>query len=309
MDLSKRDKQKLLIILGPTATGKSDLAVFLAKRFNGEVISADSRQVYKGMNLGTGKITKKEMEGIPHHLLDIVQPKTKFNVEKFKKLAQKKIKEIADRGHLPILAGGTGFWIDALLFNHNFPNVPENKKLRDALAKLSAEKLFSKLKKLNPQQAENIDPKNKVRLIRAIEIASTKHQLKPLSDEIAYDALLIGLDLPTEDLYKKIDLRIEKRLRQGMIKEVSKLHHAGVSWKRLESFGLEYKFIALFLQKKIATETEMQKLLAYAIKHYAKRQRTWFKRHKNIHWLSPGTNPADKKDCLRQSSMLVKNWL
>ncbi len=165
---------KLIVILGPTASGKSELAVKLAKKFNGEIISADSRQVYKGLNIGTGKITKKEMKGIGHHLLDVASPKRKFTVAQFQKLAFKKIREIQRRGKTPFLVGGTGFYIQSVVDNISIPEVTPNWKLRKALEKKNTEELFSMLKKLDPARAKTIDSKNPRRLTRAIEIASAE---------------------------------------------------------------------------------------------------------------------------------------
>ena len=166
-------KPKIIVILGQTSTGKSDFAVKIAKLYNGEIISADSRQVYKNMDLGSGKITKKEMEGVPHHLLSVVSPRKVFTVADFKKQADKKIKEILKTGKVPIICGGTGFYVDAVLNDVVLPEVKANKKLRDELEKEKVEKLYDKLKKLDPVRAENIDKYNKVRLIRALEIIAT----------------------------------------------------------------------------------------------------------------------------------------
>ncbi|GAC1413342.1 MAG: tRNA (adenosine(37)-N6)-dimethylallyltransferase MiaA [Candidatus Doudnabacteria bacterium] len=293
---------KIIAIVGPTATGKSDLAVFLAKKFNGEIISADSRQVYKGMDLGTGKITKKEMLGIKHYLLDVADPKNNiYNATKFKTEADKRIKEILKKGKLPIIAGGTGFWIDALVNNQSFPDVPPNPALRKSLDKHSEEKLLSMLRKLNPQRAANIDPKNKRRVIRAIEVAKGLKSKKIIitnygdvsTPQPKYQTLYIGLDLPNPMLTEKISKRLDQRLRQGMINEVAELHQNGVSWKKLYDFGLEYRYVSDFLQEKITSE-EMRKLLLTEIRNYAKRQRTWFKRNDKIIWLDPSQKSAKK---------------
>lgn len=280
-------KPKVLVILGPTATGKSDLAVQLAKKFNGEVVSADSRQIYKGMNLGTGKITKKEMQGVKHHMLDVVKPNTRFSVAQYQKQASKKIQEIVSKNKLPIIAGGTGFYIDSVTKNIKLPEVPPNKKLREKLEKHSAEKLFKKLANLSPRRAKNIDKNNKVRLIRAIEIATELGDIPDIVEMTSpYDFVFIGLDIADEILKSKIAHRLEKRLKAGMVREVQKLRKAGISWKRLESFGLEYREIARFLQKKIS-KLEMIENLKNDIWHYVKRQRTWFKRNKDIKWFEP----------------------
>ena len=275
---------KIIVILGPTASGKSDLAVELAEKFNGEIISADSRQLYKGMDIGTGKITKKEMRGIPHHLLDVVSPKTKFDVARYQKLAHKKIADILKRGKLPIVCGGTGLYIKAIVENPRYPDVPPDWKLRKKLEKLSAEKLFSMLKKLDRARAKTIDGKNPHRLIRAIEIAKQIGKVPPKKDYPKYDALLIGIKKSPDELEKAIAARLHKRIRQGMIAEVRKLHKQGISWKRLEELGLEYRYIALYLQNKIDKKTVLE-TLETKINQYAKRQITWFKKTPDINWI------------------------
>jgi len=279
-------KPKIIVILGQTSTGKSDFAVEIAKKVDGEIISADSRQVYKGMDLGTGKITKKEMRGIPHHLLYVVNPKKVFSVSDFQKEAYKKIKEIIARGKVPIICGGTGFYIDSVINGTVLPEVPPNKKLRDTLEKKSAEQLFKMLSKLDPSRAKNIDQKNKVRLIRAIEIAKVLGSVPKVKTETKYDTLKIGLALPDKILKERIYTRLLARMKKGMMREIKKLHGEGVSWKRMEALGLEYRYGALYLQGKL-TKAEMLEKLNTEIWHFAKRQKTWFKRDKEIVWIDP----------------------
>ena len=280
-------KPKVIVVLGQTATGKSDLAVRLAKKFNGEVISADSRQVYRGLDIGSGKITQKEMKGVPHHLLDIVDPKKNFSVANYKKLAEEKIKEIVARGKLPIICGGTGFYIDAVTTGMVLPEVKPNPKLRQTLEKQSLEKLVQTLKKLDKSRAENIDQKNKVRLIRAIEIAKALGQVPKIKSETPpYEFIKLGLALPEETLKRKIRIRLRKRLRNGMAVELYDLRRNGVPWKRFLELGFDQKFVALFLQKKISNKEMLEKLFA-GNWQYAKRQMTWFKRGIDINWFSP----------------------
>lgn len=283
------NKPKIIVICGQTATGKSDFAVQIAKHIGGEIISADSRQVYRGMDLGTGKITKREMKGIPHYLLDVVSPKKVFTVQDFKDKAEKAIKQISKNKKVPIICGGTGFYIDALLSGQILPDVKANPKLRKELEKKSKEELFNILKKLDSVRAENIDKDNPVRLIRAIEIATTLGKVPKLGVQplIPYDVLYIGLALPDEILKENIHTRLLSRIKKGMIHEVKKLHEEEkVSWKRLENFGLEYRYSARYLQNKI-TKPEFIEKLNTEIWHYAKRQKTWFKRNKNITWINP----------------------
>jgi len=282
---------KLLIICGPTATGKSDLAVELAQKFNGEIVSADSRQVYRGLDIGSGKITKKEMCGIPHHLIDVADPKEIFSVEKFKTLAQKSITEIISKNKLPIICGGTGFYIHYVIDNVSVVEVPQNEALRKKLSTKTPAELFSLLQTLDPDRAETIDTQNPVRLIRAIEIATALGKVPPVSTNSPYDVLQVGLDLPDEELKNKIKTRLERRLSGGMIEEVEKLIAQGVSWERLHAFGLEYRHVANFLKKEIS-ENEMKEKLLFEIWHYAKRQRTWFRKDKRVQWFNP--NEKDK---------------
>ncbi len=289
---------KLLVIVGPTASGKTDLSIKLAKKYsarggpalgwNGaEIISADSRQVYKGMDIGTGKVTKKEMQNIPHYLLDVAPPNIKFDVVKYRKLALKAIKDIQKRDKLPILVGGTGFYIQAVIDGIILPQVKPNWKLRKDLEKKSNSELFEQLKNLDPHRAKNIDKDNPRRLIRAIEIVlKTKSPIPKLKTEpIDSEVLILGVKKDKEELSKLIKKRLLKRLRIGMVAEVKKLHNEGVSWKRLEAFGLEYKYLALFLQNKI-TKEEMIERIQKESEHYAKRQMTWWKRDPRIHWIS-----------------------
>ncbi len=278
--------KKLIVILGPTASGKSGLAVKLAKKFNGEIISADSRQVYKGMDIGTGKVTKKEMEGIFHYLLDVVSPKRRFTVFQYRKLAINAINKILKKGKIPVLCGGTGFYIQAVVDGILIPEVPPDWKLRKKLEKKSLKELFFQLKKLDPKRAKKIDKKNLRRLIRALEvIIKTKKPIPALKKKpLPYPVLMLGIKKDFQTLKKLIKGRLLKRLKKGMIAEVKRLKKSGVSWKRLEDFGLEYRWITKFLQKKISF-LEMKEELQKDIEHFAKRQMTWFKRDQKIRWV------------------------
>ena len=284
MNVKKRPK--IIVIVGPTASGKSDLAIKMACNLNGEILSADSRQVYRGMDIGTGKVTRKEQRLAPHYLIDIANPSRQFTVSQFKRLAEKKIDEIIKRGKTPIICGSTGFYIDALMDNLNLPNVPPNKKLRAKLEKQSAEHLFDQLKKLDSKRAKTIDAKNKRRLIRALEIIhDTGKPVPKIKESGKYDASWLGITWPKETLANRIKQRLDRRFKQGMIAEVKKLKESGISWKRLYDFGLEYRWISLYLQNKI-TRQEMNDNLYHAIVQYSKRQMTWFKRNKDIHWIN-----------------------
>jgi tRNA dimethylallyltransferase len=294
-------KNKIIVILGPTASGKSALAIKIAKKFNGEIISADSRQVYRGMDIGTGKVTgslepvilserseSKDLvfisESIPHHLIDVADPNDDFNISHFKKLAEKAIKDILQRKKLPIICGGTGFWIKSIVDNVQLPEVRPDIKLRKRLGQKNADELFGMLKKLDPERAKNIDAKNKVRLIRAIEIVNKLGSVPKMLKNSKYDFLQLGITVPKEILNGKIKKRLDERFKEGMLEEVENLNKNGVSWKRLEYFGLEYRWIAQYLQNKISI-SKMKNDLYFAIIHYAKRQMTWFKKDKRIKWI------------------------
>ena len=286
-------KPPLIVIVGPNASGKTALAIKLAQEFNGEIISADSRQVYLGLDIGTGKATKKEQKIIKHHLIDVASPKRDYNVSHFKKEVTATIKLIIKKGKLPFLVGGTGFWVQAVVDNLNLPIVKPNKVLRLKLKNKTSQQLLIMLKKLDPTRAKNIDPQNPYRLIRAIEIVKATHRPIPkLKSNYLYNVLMIGITHPREKLYQRIDQRLKKRLKQGLISEVKRLHKNGVSWQRLNNFGLEYRFVSLYLQAKL-TRQEMSVQLQFAIQNYAKRQMTWFQRDKRIHW-NNNLNSASK---------------
>jgi tRNA dimethylallyltransferase len=282
---SRRKNNKIIVILGPTSSGKSSIAIKLAKKFNGEVISADSRQIYRGMNIGTGKITKKEQALAKHYMLDVISPKTNFNVNQFKKKTEKIITNIFKRKKIPIICGGTGFWIKALVDNVIYPEVKPNWKLREKLGGKSAEKLFILLKKLDPVRAKNIDAKNPVRLIRALEICSVLGKVPSLSSKHSkYQFIQIGINLSKEKLHQNIEKRLKQRFSEGMIAEVERLHREQkISWKKMESFGLSYLWIAKFLQKQLPQKELFEKVYQ-AEKDYAKRQMTWFKKDPRIIW-------------------------
>ena len=276
--------EKIIVIVGPTASGKSDLAVKIAKKYNGEIISADSRQVYKGLDIGSGKITKEEMEGVEHYLTDVTHPETTFSVQDFKILATKAIEDIKNKGKIPIIVGGTGFYIDVLVTDVSLPEVPPNLELRQKLETLSTSELVKMLEKADKDRSQTIDKNNRIRLVRAIEIATALGSVPKIIPHQKYDPIFIGIQWPKEVLNQRIYDRLMKRLHQGMIEEVQKLHNDGLSWERLFSLGLEYRYVSLYLQGKMNKE-EMIEKLSTAIKQYSKRQMTWFKRNKKINWV------------------------
>ncbi|MFA6227873.1 MAG: tRNA (adenosine(37)-N6)-dimethylallyltransferase MiaA [Patescibacteria group bacterium] len=313
--------KKLIVILGPTATGKTRLAVALARRFGGEIISADSRQVYRGMDIGTGKDlqeyvltgsavkstgrTGRALKGhsgrvlgghkttgnMPYHLIDIIQPMTPFNVAKYQKLAYRSIEGVLARGKVPILCGGTGLYIDAVTRGYEFGGAladKELKALRNRLDKLSLPRLLARLKKIDLPTYKTIDRKNRRRVQRAVEIYYQTGRKKSVGDRPVksdYDLLIIGVKFPLAEIYRRIDSRLETRIKEGMIKEIKKLRRQGVSWKRLEEFGLEYRYVSRYLRGLIGYR-EMLEQLRNEIHHFAKRQLTWFKRNKDIVWVN-----------------------
>lgn len=277
----------MFVILGPTSSGKSDYAIRLAQEIGGEIISVDSRQVYRGMDIGTGKVPRDTSqdptegffsEGIRHHLIDVASPKREYNVTHFLRDAKKAATDIEKRGKVPILCGGTAFWVEALLSGTSFPEVKPDKMLRAKLDTLSAEALFEMLQEKDPERAANIDAKNKVRLIRALEIVERLGKVPRLGrQKRKTDCDIIILNPEKAVLHERIERRLKERLEQGMIDEVKRLHDEGVSWERLEEFGLEYRWCTRFLQGKISRE-EMEAELLKDIKHYAKRQLTFLRR-------------------------------
>ena len=276
MNMQRSDKPKVLVVVGPTSSGKSALAVEIAKAFNGEVISADSRQVYRALNIGTGKVTRKEMQGVPHHLLDVADPKKRFSAADFARLGKRAIDDILSSGKLPIIAGGTGFYIDALLYPDSLPAVPPNYALRAKLERRSTQSLYSTLKTLDPKRAETIEPQNKRRLIRAIEIAEAVGKSPSPKRGSPYDLLVIGIFPPKEVLRGRIHDRLYQRMRRGMVAEARRLHTRGLSYTRMRELGLEYRILADFLQGQV-TKAEMLARLETDIWHYAKRQMTWWR--------------------------------
>lgn len=293
--------KKLLIVLGPTATGKTDLALSLAKKYNGELVSCDSRQVYEGLDIGTGKLPGKEvkvakgegfweMDGIKVWMYDVVDPKTQYTVYDFEKLARQIIDEILKSGKLPIIVGGTGLYLRAIL--EGLPNlrIPMNQELRGELEKLSLDELQKKLKSLSPTAFEKLtdsDKKNPRRILRSIELITMYGFMRPQSNtdslEKVFDVLKIGLTAPRPVLNSRIDQRVLSRIDQGMVEEAEELYKNGLSLERMKQLGLEYGGLAKLLngendQKKFIKELQTK------IHQYAKRQMTWFKKILNVVW-------------------------
>lgn len=283
---------RVIVILGPTASGKSALAVSLAKKFNGEVISADSRQIYRGLEIGSGAITKKEMRGIPHHLLAVASPIRAFTTAQFVRRARRAITEIAARKHIPIITGGTAFWIDALVHDLSLPAVKPDFALRRRLGKKSPARLLVMLKKLDPRRAAEIEQKNPRRLIRAIEIARTLGHVPRLKRRSAYNALWIGLkpsDTRSQKIWKHaMEQRVRAIIRAGLIQETKILLRRGVSKKRIREFGFEYA-AALDVISRATPRSELEPRIIRDTARYRRRQMRWWRRNHDIHWISAPT--------------------
>jgi tRNA dimethylallyltransferase len=278
--------EKVIAIVGPTASGKTSISVELARAIGGEIVSADSRQVYRGLDIGSGKITKEEMKGVPHYMLDVADPKEIFSAAHYETDARKKISEILTRGHVPLVIGGSGFYIDALFGRIRLSEVPPNAKLRDDLKRKKTPELLALLEKLDKEKAATVDQNNPVRIIRAIEIAQVLGTVPMHAPENRYDVLWIGIDLPKEVLRENIHSRLLARIDAGMVEEAEKLHAQGLSYDRMEALGLEYRYLAWYLQGLLERD-EMLKDLESEIDKYAKRQMTWFKKNENIRWFNP----------------------
>ena len=289
-----KNRYNLLVILGVTAGGKTGLAVKVASHFDGEIISADSRQVYRGMDLGTGKDLQEYGE-VAYHLIDIAAPGSEYNVFQFQRDCLTAIEDIWDRGKLPILCGGTGMYLDAVLRGYRLIEVPKNPDLRAELANLTDMQLREKLQQLKPEQHNRTDLDDRQRLLRAIEIVSGEQEvvaeLSPLPEICP---LVFGLKWPREILRQRIAARLKQRFDEGMIEEVRQLHDSGVPWEKLEFYGLEYRLIAQYLQGKLNRNDMVQKLRS-AIGQFAKRQETFFRRMEKqgveIYWLDGQGDP------------------
>ena len=279
-------KQKVLVIVGPTASGKTSLSIRLAQKYGGEIISADSRQVYQGLDIGTGKITHAEMKGIPHHMLDVAPPHTVYTVTDFVEGAHAAIRDITLRKKLPIIVGGTFLYTDTLLGNVSTPPVPPNPALRTQLESKSTEQLFELLKEKDPVRAKTIDPHNPRRLIRALEIIDVLGVVPEPTHTQLYDALTLGITITKEQLQKNIHDRLNTRMQRGMMDEIKQLHTQGVSYTRMSELGIEYQCGAEYLQGNVSLK-EMCTLIETKSMQYAKRQMTWLKRKNDIVWINP----------------------
>lgn len=287
-------KKPLIIIAGPTASGKTKLSVALAQKINGEIISADSMQVYKGMDIGTAKVKEEEMGGIKHHLISILDPGDGFNIHSFQKLAKNAIQEIESRGKIPILVGGTGFYIQSVLYNISFDESESNLEIRKNLEKCLEEKgnlfLHSLLKDIDTPSYENIHPNNVKRVIRALEYYQvmgrpiSEHNEEERNKQSPYDFLFYVLTMNRDLLYERINQRVEEMFEQGLLDEVKELVKKGYTKELVSMQGLGYKEIIDYFEGKYSLE-EAKYILKRDTRHFAKRQLTWFRREKDAIWL------------------------
>jgi tRNA dimethylallyltransferase len=282
---------KLVVLLGPTASGKSGSGIALAQRFSGEIISADSRQVYRGLDIGTAKVTPAERALVPHHVLDVTDPREVYTVAQFQQDAIRAINDILKRGHQPFLVGGSPHYIQAVVDNLDIPHIEPHPELRAQLEKRPLPELLAQLEELDPRSAATIDRNNPRRVIRALEVCLISG--KPFSQqrkkaEPLYQSLVLGIEWPREALYHRIDARVDERMQQGMIQEVQRLLVEGISHERLEALGLEYRYITRLLKGEFKNEEEMVQRLKYAIHDFTRRQLTWFRKDKRILWVEKG---------------------
>jgi tRNA dimethylallyltransferase len=273
-------KGKVVVVLGPTASGKSALGIQLAQRFNGEIVSADSRQVYRGLDIGTAKVTSEERALVPHHLLDVADPGEVYSAARFREEALAAIEVILGRGKLPLLVGGSPHYIQLVVDNLQVPQVPPDPELRRQLGQRPLVELVAELERRDPRAAARIDRRNPRRVIRALEVCLLTG--RPFSEQQGvpaplYESLLLGIHWPRAELYRRIDQRVDERLRQGMVDEVRRLLAQGVSH--------EYRFISRLLRGEYENEAEMAEHLKHAIHDFARRQLSWFRRDQRIIWL------------------------
>ena len=290
---------KLIVIEGTNASGKSSLGVELAARFGGEIVSADSRQVYERLDLGSGKITRDEMRGVPHHLLDVRKPGEFFSMADFQRLAYEAIDGIFSRGKVPFLVGGTGLYVDAVADGYELSDRAPDHSLRAHLETYDTPALYDMLKEKLPDT--DIDPRNRHRVMRALERLAAD-DWHPAAKSPRYTLLKLGVTWPREILKQRIDERLERRLAEGMVDEVKALLDEGISEEFLVKLGLEYKYLTWYLTGKITYE-QMTEELGNAIKKFAKRQMTWFRRDPRIRWLDMSADPV------KEASELIQNFL
>lgn len=309
------DKKKLLVLIGPTAVGKTNLSIELAKKYNGEIISGDSMQIYKSMDIGTAKIKPEEMDGIPHHLLDIKDPYESFSVAEFQQLVREKIDEIHNRGRLPMLVGGTGLYIQSVIYDYQFSEAISDDEFRKNLEKLAEEKgndfVHDMLKRVDPESAERIHANNLRRVIRALEIfhLTGKKMSEDQIDqepELLYDVVLIGLIMDREKLYERINLRVDLMMEEGLLQEVKSLYNKGLrDAQSIQAIG--YKEIYEYLDGKVTFEQAIENLKQNS-RRYAKRQLTWFRNKMQVEWFDV-SNVENRSKKINEISLFIEGKL
>ncbi len=307
----------LIILTGPTAVGKTELSIALAKSIGGEIISADSMQVYKFMDIGTAKIRPDEMQGVPHHLIDILEPDVAFNVAMFKELAKAAVEEIYSLGHIPIVVGGTGFYIQALLYDIDFSeedsNVPIRKELEDIVKEKGAEYLHELLRDVDPESAEQIHANNVKRVIRALEYYRmhgekiSVHNAAERRKKSPYDFLYFVLTNDRKVLYERIEKRIDKMIEEGLISEVDNLLKKGYDNSLVSMQGLGYKELIPYLKEECSLEEAIY-ILKRDTRHFAKRQLTWFRRERDVRWLDKSQVSSEEEILKDILNTINKEW-
>ena len=297
-------KNKLIILAGPTASGKTSVSIDLAKRLGGEIISADSMQVYKYMDVGTAKISVEEMQGVKHHLIDVLDPKEDFNIVKFQNMVKCSIEEIVKNGHIPILVGGTGFYIQSIIYDIDFNNEDDNssvrKKLEEEYDTFGADFMYEKLKKIDSVSAQTIHKNNKKRIIRAIEYFLINNEPISSHNEVQrekkspYDYRFFVLNPPRDILYGRINKRVDIMVENGLVDEVKKLREMGLSTANISMQGIGYKEIIEYLDGEVSLETAIENIKQNT-RHMAKRQVTWFKREKGVIYVDPFSFESNDK--------------
>ncbi len=284
---------KLVVIAGTNASGKSGLGIELALKYGAEIISADSRQVFTGLDLGSGKVTKEEMKGVAHHLLDVARPNDFFSLSQYQELAYKAIDDIHKRGGRPFLVGGTGLYVNSIVDGYNLAKSEPDPEIRKSVEEKSIDELIAILKEKNPEALDKLDLKNKRRLERAVE-KTLDGKLNDNPSNPLYETLVIGVTWPREVLYERIRERLDRRLKEGMIEEVEQLRKNGATDEFLYKLGLEYRYILMYLRGEFADFDAFYEKLFMEIRHLAKEQMTWFRKRKDINWIDMSNNPLDE---------------
>ena len=300
---------KVLTIVGPTGVGKTELSLQLARRFQGEIVSGDAIQVFRGLDIGSGKVTAAERAGLAHHHLDILDPKERISVADFQQSARRDIDQILSRGHLPMLVGGTGLYIKAVLYDYTFlPQDPRHQQLTRELEQWPAEQLAERLRQRDPQAASQIHPHNRRRLIRALVIAELSSQSKSELEaqqkhEMVYDAFILGLTLPREQLRERIERRVDAMLANGLQDEVAGLLRQGVTFEDQSMQGIGYKEWRGFFEGQQTREQVREQILIHT-RQFARRQMTWFTHQTPVRWLDV-SDASQKQQVISE----VENWL